>query len=230
MAMVEPIPTNMGQPPMTIDPKLLTLMQWLSPAYPIGAFSWSHGLEAAIDAGWVTDKAGLEDWLRDLLSEGSARNDAIWIAQGYHADDDHALADLNITARAFAPSLERLREAERQGAAFARVTAEVWNIDLPGGQLPLVLGRAARLMELDIASVIAAYLHGFVSNLIAAAQRLMPLGQTDGQRILSDLAPLCHDTALNSLDCDLDDLWSNAFLSDIAAMRHETQKTRLFQS
>lgn len=230
MAMAEPIRMNTGQAPMPTDPKLLILTQWLSPAYPTGGFAWSHGLEAAIHAGWVRDAGLLEEWLEDLLTNGSGRSDAIFIALAAPCGSTKALRALDQTARAFCPSSERLRESARQGAAFARVTREVWALDLPDCLLPVALGRAAHLMALPAPDVTALYLQNFTSNLIAAAQRLMPLGQTDGQAILARLAPLCASVAAETENASEDDLCSSCFLSDIAAMKHETLEPRLFQS
>ncbi|MAU52573.1 MAG: urease accessory protein UreF [Roseovarius sp.] len=214
---------------MPTDSALLILTQWLSPAYPTGAFAWSHGVEAAVAAGWVRDAPTLEGWLADILTDGSGRSDAVYIALAHAAPGDE-LGALDHTARAYAPSAERLREAAQQGAAFARVTREIWSLDLPDLLLPLALGRAARLLNLPLRPVIALYLQAFASNLVAAAQRLMPLGQTEAQHVLARLAPLCARLAEEGGHATEADLFSNCFLSDIAAMRHETQQPRIFQS
>jgi len=164
---------------MPTDSRLLIVTQWLSPAYPTGAFAWSHGLEAAIHAGWVHDASALEDWLQDLITDGSGRTDAIFIALAATCGSPKALHPLDRTARAFCPSSERVKESERQGAAFARVTRTVWELELPDCLLPIALGRAAHLVSLPVTEVTALYLQNFACNLIAAAQRLMPLGQTE---------------------------------------------------
>ena len=208
---------------MTTD--LLTLAQWLSPAYPVGAFAYSHGLETAIADGHVTDAETLQSWLTDLLTQGSAQSDAVLLARAYRTDDP---AETNADARAFAASAERLREAENQGAAFAATTRAVWQIDLPDLLYPVAVGRAAKLKGLDLEQTTALYLHAFVSNLTSAAIRLVPLGQTEGQQVIAALAPLCEETATKALTEET--LWSNTWASDIAAMRHETQEPRLFQS
>ncbi|MDA7427999.1 urease accessory protein UreF [Primorskyibacter aestuariivivens] len=212
---------------MPIDPRLLTLTQWLSPAYPTGAFVWSHGLEQAVAERWVRDGNSLYDWLFDVLCDGSGRGEAIWIARAFEAEGDEALCAIDAEARAFAPSRERLREAERQGAAFARVTREVWELDLPDLLMPVALGRAAKLVDLPLDTTITLYLQSFCCNLVSAAQRLMPLGQTEAQAVLARLSPICGQTAEEARGGAL---WSNAFLSDIAAMKHETLEPRLFQS
>lgn len=227
--MAAPIPTNMSQPPMHIDPRLLTLTQWLSPAYPVGSFAFSHGLESAIANGWVTDEATLKEWLQDILIHGTGKSDAAWIHMAYQSTASD-LNNLNAQAIAFAPSKERLRESNRQGAAFARVTSEVWQIDLPNLMLPIALGRAARLVDLDPTATATLYIQALLSNLTSAAQRLMPLGQTGAQRVLAQLTPDCITIAQSATNLTPDDITSSAFLSDIAAMQHETLEPRLFQS
>lgn len=214
----------MGPQPMSIDPRLITLTQWLSPAYPMGSFAFSHGLESAISDGVVGDADSLKDWLEDLVSLGSARCDACFIQRAAVEEIDQLAAE----ARAFAASFERLREAEKQGAAFARVTREVWGLDLPNVVLPVALGSAAGQINLEIEAVVALYLHSFASNLCSAAQRLMPLGQTDAQIVLNALTPTCAQIA-QEVSKDPTP-WSITWTSDIAAMRHETLQTRLFQS
>jgi urease accessory protein len=213
---------------MTTATDLLTLSQWLSPAFPVGAFTYSHGLEAAFEAGWIADGAGLEDWLTDLLTHGSARSDATFLAAAYHGA--LPLEELNAMARAFAPSAERLLETEAQGQAFCQTVAAIWEAELSGLTYPVALGRAAALEALPLGLTLTLYLQAFLSNLIAAAQRLGPIGQTEGQRILRALAPLIATTADAASEGDLTTLSSAAFLSDIAAMRHETQYSRIFRS
>jgi urease accessory protein len=144
--------------------------------------------------------------------------------------DTDAVADLNNHCRAFVPAFERQREAERQGRAFARVASEVWELALPDLQFPIALGFAARQENLDIETVVTLYLQGFLANLVAAAQRLMPLGQTDAQGILADLNSVCLRIAAETEGKTLSHISSTAFLSDIAAMRHETLQPRIFQS
>ena len=210
--------------PMTTE--ALTLFQWLSPAFPVGAFAYSHGLEAAIAEARVADAAALRDWLADVLAHGAGRVDAALIACAYEAEPD-AVAAIDQQARALAPSRERLLETEAQGAAFGRVVGDVWGMDLSDLCLPVALGAAARAEGLDLRLTQEAYLQAFVSNLIQAALRLMPLGQTEGQRILRDLTGLIRQTARTA---EPDDLASTAFLSDISAMRHETQEPRIFRT
>ena len=211
---------------MPIDEKLLTLAQWLSPSYPVGAFAWSHGIETAVRSGWITDGRSLEDWLRVCLTEGSGRADALWLRLAH----DGPAEEIDAEARAFAASAERIREAARQGAAFAQVTNAVWGLSLRDHVLPVAVGRAVREAELDVDTALLLYLQSFLTNLVSAAQRLMPLGQTEAQRILAALRPDIADVVEQTRGQTKDDIFSNAFLSDIAAMRHETLEPRLFQS
>lgn len=217
----------MQKTPMITDAALLTLAQWLSPAYPVGAFSYSHGLEWAIEAQQVTNAARFRDWLEDILRYGTGRNDAILLCHAYRADDPAQIDEL---ARAFAPSAERLLETEQQGAAFCRTTAAIWGGTLPALTYPVALGHAARRRGLPVRQTCAMYLHAFASNLTSAAIRLVPLGQTEGQAILAALSPLCQTLAEDAQHLTLDDLGGSVMLADIASMKHETQYTRLFRS
>ncbi|MEO0391182.1 MAG: urease accessory UreF family protein [Pseudomonadota bacterium] len=224
--------TNMGTPIMPPDAKLLTLVQWLSPSFPVGAFAYSHGLEAAVDAGWVQDGAALAEWLRNVLAFGSGRTDAIWLRLAHAAADADAdaLVALNELASAYAPALSRRDEAERQGRAFVQTVRGVWAFDLPSMQLPLAVGAATARAEIDVDTAAQLYLHAFVSNLMSAAQRLLPLGQMQAQRLLAELQHDVLACAQCSRGATLADVSNTAFLSDIAAMRHETLEPRIFQS
>ena len=226
MAMDAPIPTSMSRRPMLTDRQALTLARWLSPGYPVGAFAYSHGLERAISDRHVHDRATLEGWLRDTLEFGAGRNDALLLAAA-HAAPDKA-REIDATARALAASRERLIETDRQGAAFIRTESRV--SDLPDTPLtyPVAIGHAAARHGLPVQPVIALYLQAFAANLVSAAQRSMPLGQTEGQRLQADLAPLCAELAEDAAQGSLDALSSTTFCGDIAAMRHETQQPRIF--
>jgi urease accessory protein len=208
---------------------LMTLAQWLSPAFPTGAFAYSQGLESAIRDGWVTDAAGLQDWLAVLLTQGTGRHDAILIASAHRAAKSD-LADLADLAAAFGPSSERRAETLMQGAAFAATLRAVWRLDLPDMALPVAVGRAARLADLPPVSAAQLYLLSMVTGLVQAAQRLMPLGQTAAQGVIAALAPIAACVADQTATLGPDDLGSAAFGIDIAAMRHETLSPRIFRS
>ncbi|MBR9762311.1 MAG: urease accessory protein UreF [Rhodobacteraceae bacterium] len=213
---------------MSTDPALI-LHRWLSPAYPVGSFAYSHGIEAAVAEGRLTGLARTRDWITDILEHGAGHNDAILLAAAYRAEAPE-VAELAELASALAPSVNRRLETEAQGAAFARTTAEVHGLDLPAMPYPVALGRAARLMELPLELTLRLYLMAFASALTSAAIRLVPLGQTDGQRLLAAMEPLVERLAAEALPGDLDALGSCAVMSDIAAMRQEVLPTRLFRS
>ncbi|SFE74431.1 urease accessory protein [Sulfitobacter brevis] len=207
--------------------QFLTLVQWLSPSYPIGAFAYSHGLEWAVDAQQVTDRETLQAWLETVLRHGAGRTDALFLCAAYRTED---VTDVDAHARAFAPSAERLRETVLQGEAFSRATRDIWNIDMPVMTYPVAVGFAARLHGLPLDQTMQVFLHGFISNLAAAGMRLIPLGQTDGQIVIKELAATCIEIADAAMKGSLEDLSSTAFLSDIASMRHETQYSRIFRT
>lgn len=209
------------------------LMTWLSPAYPVGAFSYSHGIEQAVEAGLVTDRATLIDWIEDCLRHGAGRSDAIIAAHAWRADDAAARADLAELATALQPAKERLLESEAQGAAFQLVTAAVWPagaIDAAPLPYPVAVGVAARAHGVPLDEMVEALLWSFAANLVSAAVRLVPLGQTDGQRAQAALMAAVIEVARDAAASGLDDIGGCAFRADIAAMRHETQHVRLFRS
>ncbi|WP_228408660.1 urease accessory protein UreF [Profundibacter amoris] len=214
---------------MHTDEQIITLGQWLSPAYPVGGFAYSHGLESLVETGAVTDTDSLLDWLGDVLRYGAGQSDARFLIAAWRADAQDVGA-VDALCRAFAPSRERLQETGLQGAAFCEVTAAVWGFDLAGLTYPVALGRAAALEGLPPALTARLYLQAFVSNLVAAAQRLLPIGQTEGQRLIRALAPLISDITEQALAGSLDDLSGTAFLADIASMKHETQYSRIFRT
>lgn len=215
---------------MRTEDAYLTMAQWFSPGYPIGAFSFSHGLEWAAYSGQVIDGASLTHWLTDLLEHGAGRSDAILIAAAFQADTPSAVEQIDQTARAFAPSAERLAETQKQGDAFCRITQAVWGTALPNLVYPVAVGRAARLCNLPQSLTAAMYLQAFVANLTAAAQRLCPIGQTEAQGIIQRLTPQYHHIASDTGHGDLDRLSGTSFLADIASMKHETQHSRIFQT
>lgn len=228
-----PMAMRIDRLPMMAPPDaraLLTLAQWLSPAFPVGAFSFSHGLEQAVAAGVVRDGTGLRRWLESVLCHGSGRNDALFLAAAYRAADTEAVERVDRCACAFAATRERLQESTLQGAAFARTVAAVWAHDLPSLTYPVAVGRASRLEGLPLATTAVLFLQAFTVNLVGAAQRLMPVGQTEGQAITRTLAPVFTVLAKETQSGDLSALSATAFLTDIAAMRHETQKPRIFRT
>jgi urease accessory protein len=224
------------------DPPILSrLMIWLSPAYPVGGFSYSHGLEWTVEAGKVCDAATLGDWVEAILSHGAGRSDGIFLAEAWHAvtaGDERRLAEAAELAAAFVPSAERRLETLAQGAAFLAATRAAWpstTLDRLAAQVdeiayPVAVGACAAAHGLPLAPTAQAYLQAFAANLISVGVRLVPLGQTDGLRVLARLEPLIPPLVTRALGASLDDIGSAALMADIASMRHETQYTRLFRS
>lgn len=208
---------------MTDTPALLSLVQWLSPAFPTGAFAYSHGMEWAISAGDITDAASAERWLADVLRFGAGWQDAVLLACALRAEDvtDYACA--------LAPSRERLAETLDQGRAFARGVAGL-GITVTDAPLPVAVGQAAAGLGLPPAQVIALYLHSFAANLVSVAVRFVPLGQSDGQRILAALHPLIVALADRAGGAGLDAITASALGADLAAMRHETMPVRIYRT
>jgi urease accessory protein len=214
--------------PALHDAGLLSLVQWLSPAFPTGGYAYSHGLEWAVAQGEVTDGAGVERWLADVLRFGAGRADGILLAHALEPGAD--MAALTDLARALAPSAERLAETEQQGAAFALATGAVLGRPLPPCPLPLAVGQAACTLGLPKAQVIALYLHSFAANLVSCATRFVPLGQNEGQRVLAALHPLIQTIAQEAATAPLDSITTSAFRADMASMQHETLDVRIFKT
>ena len=232
-------PTDM---PESEAASLYRLMTWLSPSFPVGAFSYSSGLEWAVEAGDITDAASLRQWLASMLVNGAGICDGIFLAHAYRAassGDDALLADIVELASAFAPSRERHLETTAQGRAFIEIARAAWHNALLDRLItsckaaivyPVAVGLVSAAHAIPLAPTLHAFLHAVTSNWISAGARLVPLGQTDSQRVLAQLEPDVAATAKRALVTSLDDLGSATFRADLASMRHETQYTRLFRS
>lgn len=207
---------------------LLTLVQWLSPAFPTGAFAYSHGLERMVATGGVSDAASFEEWLRNILHHGAGWQDAILLSHALAPDADRAALDS--LARALAPSAERLQESAEQGAAFARMVSGLTGRALPPRMLPVAIGEAAAPLSLPPGQVGQLYLQTFASNLCTIATRHVPLGQTEGQAVLAKLLPEIELLGTWAALASLDDLGSCALAADLAAFQHETQDVRIFRT
>ncbi|WP_296592174.1 urease accessory protein UreF [Roseibium sp.] len=229
---------------------LYRLMAFLSPAFPIGAFTYSHGLEKVIDEGGVTNVEEFGAWLEEILRVGGARSDAILVKESYRAarsGNGSAVKDLRELGLALQPSKERHLETSAQGRAFFEAIARSWLPSRTGAAAgllkdlvetddrgpwpyPVTVGVTCAAHEIPEEAALTAYLHAFAANLVSAAVRAVPLGQNSGQKVLSDLEPLILGTAKSAQEMSLDDLGTSTFLADIASMAHETQYSRLFRS
>jgi urease accessory protein len=218
------------------------LMTWLSPAFPVGAFSYSSGIEWAVEAGDIADATSLRDWLASMLAEGSGFCDGVFLAHAHRAassGDSRGLRDIAELAAAFVPSRERQLETSAQGRAFVDIARAAWDCDGLAPMIaacegtivyPVAVGVVSAAHAIPLAPTMHAFLHALVSNWISAGARLVPLGQTDSQRVLALLEPVVAATAKRALAASLDDLGSATFRADLASLRHETQYTRLFRS
>jgi urease accessory protein len=223
---------------------LQRLFAWLSPSFPVGGFSYSHGLEWAIEDGTVTAPAALEAWILQVLRHGAGWTDAVLFAHAWHAarsEDLTALRELGELAAAFQPSRERHLEATAQGRAFLATVAAAWPSETFGGRAAVfgadfpptyavAVAVAAACHGVPLPEALLAFLGAFAANLVSAGVRAIPIGQTDGQRIVAALAPVAEAVAADALATPLSELGGVALRADIASMKHETQYTRLFRS
>ncbi len=198
---------------------------WLSPACPVGAFSYSQGLEAATADGLVHDIETLKLWLCCNLQYGSIKNDSIFIVSAYRAKSSSELEYLSDLCVAFCISSSREKEVLSMGRAFSRLNSFEQDFSYP-----VALGIACKKCKVCMEDLIKLFLHASVQNQISAAQRLMALGQSDAFRLLTDLFEVIDQTAENAYKSDLNNLTSTAFISDIQSMRQEQLSTRLFAS
>lgn len=223
---------------MTLD--LVRLATWLSPAFPVGAFSYSHGLEWLIDSGAIRSVDALSRWLEDLLEQGSIWNDAVLFAEAHRAaasDDGERLRQVAELAEALAPSRERQLETMAQGRAFLVALSAAWPAPAlahltaeAGAAYPIAVAAAAGAHGIALDAALPTYLNAFAANLISVGVRLVPIGQTAGLKILAALHPLIAATAERAEESTLADLGSATVLADIASMRHETQYSRVFRT
>lgn len=229
---------------MTIitEASLQRLLAWLSPAYPVGAYTYSHGLEMAVEAGAVRDRATLAAYAGSVLEAGAGRTDAALLAAAFRAatcGDDAALDDTATLAAAWRGTAETALETMAQGTAFLRVTNAAWPdarlaafTARHGGGIahPVAYGAAAAWQGMPLRAALFGFLSAFAANLVSAGVRLVPLGQTDGQIATASLLPALEAATLAGLDADLDRLGNAAPALDLFSLRHETQYTRLFRS
>jgi urease accessory protein len=207
---------------------LLRLSQWLSPAFPVSAYAYSHGLEAEVVAGRVHDGASVEAWIGGVLQAGAGRTDAILMVAAMDMSADlEALADL---ARALAGSRERWEETRDQGAALAATLHGLGEGDGVLRPYPVALGAAARDLGLGADTVASLYLQGFAGNLVSAAVRFVPLGQAEGQRVLASLQSIVTQVANDAVSVGLEGIGQGAFGADLAAMEHESLEVRIFRT
>lgn len=221
---------------------LYQLMSWMSPSYPVGAYTYSHGIEYAVEAGLINNIEHLIPWLKDVVEFGSGRNDTILLTEAYSAaeeKDEARLVQVAELGYACRPTKEMELETSAQGRAFVTVTQDVF----PSASLealtkkwsgpiiyPVAVAAVAADRGVGLEETLTAYLHGFVSNLVSAAVRIIPLGQTDGQRSIAALEEVTARQVQYALQSTLDDIGTATLMVDWCSTQHETQYTRLFRS
>jgi urease accessory protein len=221
---------------------LYQLLTWLSPGFPVGAFSYSGGLEWAVAAGDVVDPATLERWLGVIVGHGSGFCDAVFFVHAHRAalaKDDAALRTVAELAAVFAASKERQLELALQGGAFLAATRAAWRCQALDRLTAVWSGPYAYCVAVAVVSAghgiavepaLVAYLHAMIANLVFAGIRLIPLGQTAGQRVVAALQGVIAASAERALGTRLEEVGSAAFRVDLSSQQHETQHTRLFRS
>lgn len=236
-----PVLAPPGEPALS-PAALYRLMTWLSPAYPVGAFAYSSGIEWAVEAGDIRDLRTLGNWLETMLSDGAGMSDGIFFCCAYRAvanEDEHALAEVAELAAAFAPTRERHLETTAQGRAFMETTQAAWpcpaletlrSVWSGAVVYPIAVATACAGHDIPLAPALRAFLTAVIANWVSAGVRLIPLGQTDSQRALKSLEPTVALVASRALDATLDDLGGATFRADLSSALHETQYTRLFRS
>ena len=220
---------------------LLLLQAWLSPAFPVGGYSYSHGLEYAVEAGALSDRAALQNWIEGILLFGAGRNDALLIREIHRAVAARELDrcdEIASFAAALRGTSELALEASAQGAAFLKALIAGWPEISAAAPLrqwkrpvyAVAFGAAAAVAGIEPRPAIVAYLQAFCSNLVSAALRLMPIGQSDGLACLANLSKTLPSLADSLELVPFDDIGAAALMVDVFSMRHETQYTRLFRS
>ena len=217
-----------------------------SPAFPIGAFSYSHGIEAAIASGDVDDAATAHDWIETILLGGSGRNDAILMANAYNAVKLHAAKDgqlaggrnaeieaINELAFALSSGAERAQESRELGVNFARIVDQVYQLDISRSTplaYPVAAGLVVRYLGCDLTLGLTFFLQSFIANLISVVVRAVPLGQSDGQIMLAQMMPAVATLANEAALAPLDDVGVYAILADHASIIHETLEPRIYRT
>ncbi len=220
-------------------------MTWFSPSFPVGSYTYSHGLEYAVEAGYVTDAASLKDWVGHIIGFGTGFLDAVIVAEIWNAianKDNAAFMAIAERSAANRATREMALESNAQGTAFIDAIGASWHVvgfedwrsrlklrNIPL-TYPVAVGITAALHSVAQEQIVLAYLHGTVSNLVSAAMRLIPLGQSAGQTVIASLEPAIIDTQQRALETRLENTGTAAPMVDWTSMRHESQYTRLFRS
>ena len=201
------------------------LFSWFSPNFPIGSFNFSHGLEAAVEMKFIHDSFTLENWISNLITDGSGKTDVILLSNAYRGKN------INELALALCPSKERWIESIKLGKSFSKNIRDNWSYNIEDDlAFPVALGKAGSFFSIPLDQLLIIFLQSFVSNLITFGIKHIPLGQSDGQKILIKLLPIVKELALNYKNYEIDDIGASAFISDLTSMYHETLNNRIYQT
>ena len=201
------------------------LFSWFSPNFPIGSFNFSHGLEAAVEMKFIHDSFTLENWISNLITDGSGKTDVILLSNAYRGKN------INELALALCPSKERWIESIKLGKSFSKNIRDNWSYNIEDDlAFPVALGKAGSFFSIPLDQLLIIFLQSFASNLITFGIKHIPLGQSAGQKILINLIPVIQAQSMKYKNYDITDIGSSAFISDLASMYHENLKNRIYQT
>jgi urease accessory protein len=201
------------------------LFSWFSPNFPIGSFNFSHGLEAAVEMKFIHDSFTLENWISNLITDGSGKTDVILLSNAYRGKN------VNELALALCPSKERWIESIKLGKSFSKNIRDNWSYNIEDDlAFPVALGKAGSFFSIPLDQLLIIFLQSFASNLITFGMKHIPLGQSAGQKILINLIPIIQAQSMKYKNYDIKDIGSSAFISDLASMYHENLKNRIYQT
>ena len=201
------------------------LFSWFSPNFPIGSFNFSHGLEAAVEMKFIHDSFTLENWISNLITDGSGKTDVILLSNAYRGKN------INELALALCPSKERWIESIKLGKSFSKNIRDNWSYNIEDDlAFPVALGKAGSFFSIPLDQLLIIFLQSFASNLITFGMKHIPLGQSAGQKILINLIPVIQAQSMKYKNYDIKDIGSSAFISDLASMYHENLKNRIYQT
>ena len=201
------------------------LFSWFSPNFPIGSFNFSHVLEAAVEMKFIHDSFTLENWISNLITDGSGKTDVILLSNAYRGKN------INELALALCPSKERWIESIKLGKSFSKNIRDNWSYNIEDElAFPVALGKAGSFFSIPLDQLLIIFLQSFASNLITFGMKHIPLCQSAGQKILINLIPVIQAQSMKYKNYDIKDIGSSAFISDLASMYHENLKNRIYQT
>ncbi len=224
---------------------LLRLQAWLSPAFPVGGFSYSHGLEEAVATGDVTVAEDLFRWAEAAVLHGAGRVDGMLLVTAWQAvveGSSDRLMEVTVLGAAMRGTVELARESVAQGEAFLQTALAAWpnpalettaeELESSGLRpaLPVAVAVVSACHDVPLNAVLPMYLQAFTAGIVSAGVRLIPLGQTDGQRVIARLQPIIERASEAALKTPFEDIGGATPVIDLASMAHETREGKLFRS